>query len=90
MPDRYDKLRATLDELDAQLAQLDSLDESTRAALLDAHAEITATLERGKRSSATKRAESSLQERLVEFEAANPQLAGVVSRLLDGLAQLGI
>jgi hypothetical protein len=90
MANRFDKLRATLSELEAELAQLESIDDATRAALLDARAEIVATLERGKRSAATTRAERSLQERLVEFEAAYPQLAGVVSRLLDGLAQLGI
>jgi len=34
--------------------------------------------------------DDSIQGRLADFEASHPQLAGVVTRLLDGLAQLGI
>ena len=90
MPGSHEKLRATLSELEAELASLDSLDDDTRTALQDARKEIALALERGKRSAATARAEGSLQERLVEFEAAYPQLAGIVSRVLNGLAQLGI
>ena len=90
MADRLDKLRATLSELDAELRSIDSLDDATREELAEAAAEIAASLRRGKRSEKTQMAADSLQNRLVEFEAANPQLAGIVSRLLDGLAQLGI
>jgi hypothetical protein len=90
MPDRLDKLRATLSELEAELRSVDSLDDDTREELAAAAAEIAASLRRGKRSEQTQRAEDSLQGRLAEFEAAYPQLAGIVSRLLDGLAQLGI
>ena len=90
MPDRLDKLRATLSELEAELRSVESLDDATREQLAEAAAEIAASLRRGKRSEQTRQAEDSLQNRLVEFEAANPQLAGIVSRLLDGLAQLGI
>ena len=85
-----DKLRATLNELDTELHSIDSLDDATREELAHAAAEIAASLRRGKRSDQTRRAEDSLQNRLVEFEAAYPQLAGIVTRLLDGLAQLGI
>jgi len=90
MADRLDKLRATLSELEAELQGLDSLDDATREQLADAAAEIAASLRRGKRSEETRRAEASLQDRLVEFEAKHPQLAIIVGRLLDGLAQLGI
>jgi predicted nucleic acid-binding Zn-ribbon protein len=90
MADRLDKLRATLSELDAELRSIDSLDDPTREELAEAAAEIAASLRRGKRSEKTQMAADSLQNRVVEFEAANPQLAGIVSRLLDGLAQLGI
>ncbi|MBW8884468.1 MAG: DUF4404 family protein [Planctomycetia bacterium] len=85
-----EKLRTTLSELDAELRSIDSLDDATREELAQAAAEIAASLRRGKRSEKTQMAADSLQNRLVEFEAANPQLAGIVSRLLDGLAQLGI
>jgi uncharacterized protein involved in exopolysaccharide biosynthesis len=90
MADRLEKLRATLAELEAELQGLDSLDDTTREQLADAAAEIAASLRRGKRSAAARRAEDTLQGRLVDFEANHPQLAIIVSRLLDGLAQLGI
>jgi hypothetical protein len=90
MADRSDKLRATLSELEEELRSIDSLDDATREQLADAASEIAAALRRGKRSDETRQAEHSLQNRLVEFEASYPQLAGVVTRLLDGLAQLGI
>jgi len=89
MADRLDKLRAALAELEAEL-QAGSLDDETREQMADAAAEIAASLRRGKRSETTRQAEDSLQGRLVDFEAQHPQLAIIVGRLLDGLAQLGI
>jgi phytoene/squalene synthetase len=90
MPDRLDKLRTTLAELEAELRELDSIDDATRDVLADAAAEISATLRRGKRSPETKRAETSLKGQLADFEASHPQLAGILTRLIDGLGQLGI
>jgi hypothetical protein len=90
MPDRAEKLRATLAELEAELESIDSFDDETRAELAGAAEEIAAALRRGKRSEATTRVENSLQSRLVEFEASHPQLAGIITRLIDGLGQLGI
>jgi len=90
MADRLDKLRATLSELEQGLRETDSLDDATREQLASAAAEIAASLRRGERSAETRRAEDSLQGRLSDFEASHPQLAIVVGRLLDGLAQLGI
>ena len=93
MDDRLAKLRATLNQLEAELSALGTLDDATREQLADAAEEIAASLRRGgSPKGAIKRAgkQGSLQDRLVDFEAAHPQLAGVVTRLLDGLAQLGI
>lgn len=90
MPDRLEKLRATLSELEKELASVDSLDDQAREQLADAAAEISATLRRGSRSERTSSAEDSLKDRLVDFEASHPEVATLVSRLLDGLAQLGI
>ena len=90
MAERLDKLRATLAELEAELRGLDSIDDATRDVLAGAAAEIAATLRRGKRTPATKQAESSLKDQLAEFEASHPQLAGILTRLIDGLGQLGI
>lgn len=89
MSDRLDKLRAALAELEVEL-KADSLDAATRQELADAVAHIAVALGRGQRSAASRQAEDSLQNRLVDFEASHPQLAIIVGRLLDGLAQLGI
>jgi hypothetical protein len=90
MPDRLDKLRATLSELEAELRDVDSLDEASREALADAADKISSTLRRGQPTHETKLAENSLKDQLTGFEASHPQLAGIVTRLIDGLGQLGI
>jgi hypothetical protein len=90
MADRLEKLRSTLSELESELEAVDSLDDEAREQLADAAAEIAAALRRGKRSDDTTRVEDSLKDRLVDFEASHPQIAIIVGRLLDGLAQLGI
>jgi len=91
MSDRLEKLRATLRELEAELQSLGTLDDDTREQLAAAAEEIAVSLRRGKRTpAAARKSDESIPSRLAEFEAAHPQLAGVVTRLLDGLAQLGI
>ena len=91
MSDRLEKLRVTLRELEAELQALGTLDDDTREQLAAAAEEIATSLRRGKQKPAgALKADESLQGRLTDFEAAHPQLAGVVTRLLDGLAQLGI
>jgi hypothetical protein len=90
LPDRLEKLRVTLAELEAELRELDSIDDATRDVLADAAAEIAATLRRGKSSPETRQVETSLKGQLAEFEASHPQLAGILTRLIDGLGQLGI
>ena len=90
MPDRLDKLRAVLGELEAELRDLDTIDEPTRVDLAETAAEIAVILRRGQRTPRVEPLQTSLQDRLVEFEASHPQLAGILTRLLDGLGQLGI
>jgi len=91
MSDRLEKLRATLRELEAELHSLGTLDDATREQLAVAAEEIATSLRRGKTvPSAVSPALKARPGGLADFEAAHPQLAGVVTRLLDGLAQLGI
>lgn len=90
MPDRIDKLRGTLAELEAELRDIDQLDEPTREMLAEAADEIAAILRRGERTERTGHVESTLQGRLAEFEASHPQVAILLHRLIDGLGQLGI
>ena len=90
MTDRIEKLRGTLTELEAELRDLDQLDEPTREMLAEAADEIAAILRRGERTERTSHVESTLRGRLMEFEASHPHVAGVIHRLIDGLGQLGI
>lgn len=96
MTDRIEKLRATLAELEAELADMDSIDPKSRARLQEVAAEISAALERSDPDLAGLRLEPphTIPERLSEnvetFRAQHPTLAGILQRLVDGLAQLGI
>ncbi len=90
MPERIEKLRATVTELEAELASLAELDDATRALLEEAVSDLQAAL-------AKKPAEiehHSLTERLAEsaqaFEESHPTLYGIVKRTIDALAQMGI
>ena len=91
MADRLEKLRNTLRELEGELQALGTLDDATREQLAAAADEIAMSLRRGKgKAVPPSTRDDSIQGRLADFEASHPQLAGVVTRLLDGLAQLGI
>jgi chromosome segregation ATPase len=92
MPDRLEKLRVVLAELERELASVEEVDEGLRARLESVRAEINDTFEAGTPPEQIE--PKSLIERLTaaeqEFEGAHPAIAGVVRRLIDGLAQLGI
>ena len=95
-----ERLRQALAELEAQLRNLDSLDPETQARLRQAAADINAKLSRQENAAAadttstsetaTEDIEGSLRERIVDFEASHPQLAMVVTRVIDLLGQAGI
>lgn len=92
MPDRLENLRATLGELEEKLASLDEVDEGLRARLEALRLEIGEALDRAE--SPAEFEPRSFAQRLAaaeqEFEGAHPTLGGVLRRLIDGLAQLGI
>jgi len=91
MPERIAKLQATIEELQAELASLETVDDQTRAKLEEAVGEIQAAL--GKQAH-DELGETSLISRLREsaeqFEASHPTLFGIVSRTIDALGQMGI
>lgn len=86
-----EKLRATLDELDRELAAVDTVDPHTRSLLEEARAEIQTAIDQ---QDAAQLQSQSLVDRLKdaeqEFEASHPNLAGIVMRMINTLAQLGI
>ncbi len=91
MPDRAEKLRATLAELEAELQSLDSFDDDTRAILEEAAADIGAALRKaGRDDFEPDTLASHLKHALRGFEAEHPTLASIVNRMIDGLGQMGI
>lgn len=102
MPDRNERLRTTLAELEAELHRLPAVDVETRAILEEAVAEITSVLQRGVASSAVAGVptaggaasqphdDSRWREAVADFEVSHPHLAGLLSRVINALAQIGI
>ncbi len=91
MTEPIDKLRATVAELEHELQSVETLDAEARAALEQAVADILVAL--GK-AAPGQRAPQSLVDRLhaaaQEFEGSHPTVTGILSRLIDGLGQMGI
>jgi len=88
MAEREERLRTLLVEVVAEVRALATADDATRRKLEEAATEIIQALHRVETGEAGDR--ESLRDRLVEFEASHPNLAAVVNRLIDMLAQLGI
>ena len=92
MPDRTEKLKAMIRELETELASLDSIDPETRDVLANAIAEISDTLR--KKEPGSLEGQQSLVERLEEaaegFESSHPTLSGIVGRMVNALGQMGI
>lgn len=92
MPDRVEKLKAIVGELEAELESLDSLPPEAQRVLEEAVTELNAVL--GKSELPATIASQSLVDRLrvaeEDFAVSHPTLAGVVARILHGLGQLGI
>ena len=91
MSEQFEKLRATITDLELELSQLDSFDADTRRLLEDAMAEIQAAIHK---QDATHLQPHFLSGRLASaaerFETTHPTLFGIVSRIVEGLAQMGI
>lgn len=91
MHEQHEKLRATIKELEAELHLLGAVDTETRGLLEEALAEIEAKIHR---RSAEQQAHDLLSHRLSgtaeRFETTHPTLFGLMTRLADALAQLGI
>ncbi len=92
MDEHSQRLRATIAELERELQSGGEVDAETRARLLDAVEEIQSALH-NKTSAATTEPHT-LGERLnlsaAEFDVSHPTLAGLLRRVVDALAQIGI
>ncbi len=91
MPERIERLRAKLSELEEELRSIESLDSETRDLLESTVAELKAALSK---EEAAQTEHQSLAERLREatgdFEDSHPSLFRIVGGLIDALRQLGI
>lgn len=91
MDENSRRLRATITDLERELHAVGQVDPETRAMLMEAVEEIHSAL----RANTTAHSEPhSLNDRLnqtaAEFDVSHPTLAGLVRRVVDALAQLGI
>jgi hypothetical protein len=91
MAERAARLKSLLDELVTEVRALETADDATRRQLETAATEIIQALHRVETDEPGEPGDrESVQDRLVEFEASHPNLAGVVHRLIDMLGQMGI
>jgi hypothetical protein len=91
MTETIEKLKSTVAELEAELQALENVDAETRVVLEQAALEILAAIERAEPGEC---APQSLMDHLraatQQFEESHPTLTGILSRLVDGLGQMGI
>ena len=91
MSDPFDKLRATLRDLEQELASAEPLDDDARQLLEQAAQDIRAKLARTALSGVES---ESLIDRMHSaarrFESTHPTLSGILEQIAEGLAQLGI
>jgi hypothetical protein len=92
MPERSEKLKATIAELERELHAAGEVDAETRAMLLETVEEIQSALHVNTAAAASE--PHTLTERLnhvaLGFDASHPTMASLVRRVVDALAQLGI
>lgn len=91
MPERVEKLRLLLDELENELHSLESLDDQSREMLRETAGEIQAALQ-GEDAGRLQHQPLSdkLSETVAEFESSHPTLHAVVHRIIYVLGQMGI
>jgi len=90
-----DELNNTLASLHETLNSTTDVDDKTRALLTSLTADIQRLLEADESKSDEPDASAEtfsgqLRDMVVEFEAKHPQIGGLLERLSDGLANMGI
>ncbi len=86
------RLRATIEELEAELQRIETLDPETRELLRATVAELQETLRR-RRGGETIDDDSLLnkvEDLERDFQVRHPALAGILLRIVEALRQLGI
>ncbi len=92
MPERIEKLKAIVKELEAELESLDTVDAQAQEILEAALEDLREAL--GKTDTAAIDSADSLIERFRSaedgFQVSHPTLSGLVLRMINALGQLGI
>jgi len=83
------ELKSLLTQLHENLAATDQVDPELKSLLADLDAEIRKLLGTSDSAGASSLVER-LQDARTDFAVNHPQIAGLLGRLADGLAQLGI
>ncbi len=91
MSEHWQKLESTIRELENELNAIESLDSDTRRMLEETLGEIQAALRnKSTTSSSEEPIGNRLQTVMQEFETTHPNLTGILARVIDSLAQMGI
>ena len=89
MPADSEQLKATLDELHHQLADIDELDPTLRGQLHSAMQEIQTAL-KNKTAPGGESVMRRLGEAARHFEESHPTISGTIGNLIDTLGRSGI
>ena len=85
------RLQATLDDLHAQLGEMEQADPEVRARLQATLAEIQAALAaRAQRQPEPESITTRLGEAARHFENSHPNLSGAIGSVIDALGRMGI
>lgn len=91
MPERIEKLHELVKELEAELDSLDPADSESRQVLKRTLGDLDRAL---RQTDTTPLHSESLLQRLRDaeehFQVSHPNISGLVLRMIDGFAQLGI
>ncbi len=91
MPERTEKLRALIGELESELHHIDESDEESKELLREASREILEALQQqGPDGLEPQTFIDRLKETTEDFEVSHPTLASLVGRVVDALGQMGI
>ena len=90
MPHRIEKLRSTVNELESELASIETVDTATRAVLEEAIQELQQALGDSPETLEHHTVAERLREAAADFESSHPTLFGLISRTVDALGQMGI
>jgi chromosome segregation ATPase len=91
MSEQVDKLRATVLELEQELRTLQAVDDDTRQVLQQALREIRTVLHEEEQAAIQRQSlRDQLESAAHGFEGSHPTVTGILSRLIDGLGQMGI